>query len=221
MPIKERPILFRDQMVRAILSGAKTMTRRIVKPQYASQTVSWGCISGQGFGFIFGEHDKVVKCPYGKISDRLWVKEGVVQVGHERTGKNGQYLWPKVPTEFTEVTARHWFDRCCSYTADLKGSNDPIFIEPCGRLNKMFMPRWASRITLEIVGVKVERLQDISIEDSKAEGVMPLYAHEMANAGHGHDSRRLFRTLWDEINGPDSWTKNYWVWIVEFKRIEP
>ena len=230
--IKETSIMYVDEMVRAILEDRKTMTRRIVNPQpgpdidalhgndlrgrapYRIEDNETGNIIGWGFE---DDDGKIYRCKY-KTGERLWVREGVYQVGHERTGKNGQYLWPKVSRDFVEADARRWFDSCCNYTADMK-RNDPTWSEPGGRLNKMFMPRWASRITLEITDVKVERVQEISIEDSKSEGVMPLYAHEMANAGHGHDSRRLFQNLWDKINGQYSWDKSPWVWVVSFKRI--
>ncbi len=204
--------MFTDAMVNAIRDGRKTMTRRPVNPQpdgvYDSRR---GVVdkSSEAVGpawWSLGGVNGCPKCKYGGIGDVIWVKEGVIKIGHERTGKNGQYLWPKITPTFTEADARRWFDQSCLYTADMK-PNDPAWDEPHGTLNKMFMPRWAARIFLEITEIRVERLRTISNEDARAEGVMPGYAHEMTLAvptGHPYNAIPLFERLWNTINKPCS-----------------
>lgn len=108
------------------------------------------------------------------------------------------------------VPERFRHPRFCNYAADwLHG---PIRWTP-----SIHMPRWASRITLEITGVRVERLQDISEADLEAEGIQ-----ELIDKGVNHDGTPCgtYQVLWDSLNGPDSWAANPWVWIVEFKRVE-
>jgi len=221
-------MMFRDDLVRAILDGRKTQTRRPLRKQpecidhdvwmYEGKIYAGNEMSEHLFHNVYGTKGT----PYGSLYDRggdhIYVQEGAIKIGHERTGKNGQYLWPKLSDSFDEAAARRWFDQSCLYTLDLR-HDDPAYDEPHGKLNKMFMPRWASRITLEITDVRVERLAEISIDDSKAEGVMPLYAHECADAGHPHDSRRLFQQLWDSINGAGSFAKSPWVWAISFRRL--
>lgn len=195
--MRERPILFSAPMVRALLANQKTQTRRIIKPQYACKTVSWGCIAGHGFGFIFTGHDTVVKCPHGNTGDRLWVKEtwrpeqidadGQVRV----TYVDGiQDFYPPESWKMPKAAAR-------------------------GNVTSLFMPRWASRITLEITNVRVERLQAISDEDAKSEGVKG-FQNDDGSSRYADP----FRELWGKINGSGSWDANPWVWALTFKRSE-
>lgn len=227
--VKERPILFSGPMVRAILEGRKTQTRRAIATDW------WRCLDPED------DDDRasaIPQCPYGQPGERLWVREGARQLGHERTGRNGQYLWPKFDDP---EKGRRWFDQSCYYTADYKGEYED---EPQGTLNKLFMPRWASRLTLEITRVRVERLQDISAEDAVAEGLSRLtkdggrlwkFGIPDSDGLPGRDDfgwhwaewhvdpRVAFRALWDSIiaqRGP-AWATNPWVWAIDFRRIEP
>jgi hypothetical protein len=161
--VRERPILFHSDLG---LEDRKTQTRRLVKiPKWGQWPIeqdgdklictckSTGCLAD-------------IKPRY-RAGDVLYVAESVFQIGHERTGKNGQYLWPKFNDE---AVARRWFDSCCRYTADLM-SNELIWYEPHGLLNKLFMPPWAARTRLRIEEVRVQRVQEISEEDAIAEGL--------------------------------------------------
>ena len=234
---KERPMMFRPELVRAILDGRKTQTRRPVTVRNSERQASpdawpfdleraWKDTSFPelGFGeylhvpFRHPEEDWSQEtserwwCRW-KPGDHIYVQEGAIKIGHERTGRNGQYLWPKLSDTFTEEDARNWFDKSCLYTLDLQ-HDDPMYDEPHGTLNKMFMPRWASRITLEITGVRVERLNEISEADAIAEGC------QCAGVPASLTNRGAFAKLWESINGPDSWAANPWVWVIEFKRKE-
>ena len=205
MTTKERPILFRAPMVRALLDGSKTQTRRVVKSQptggwgfdgaYGRITSphhkkgKFGAFIQRGVGTDFPETDLIV-CPYGQPGDRLWVREAwSTHACFDRYA----------PSELTRIRSFHyWAD------GDLvTGKKRP----------SIHMPRWASRITLEITSVRVERLQDISRGDAMAEGC------PFPNMAQGDDPRQWYEQLWGEINGPDSWSANPWVWAIEFKRI--
>jgi len=210
MTTKERPILFSAPMVRALLDGSKTQTRRVVKPQPAK---GWAFEVPPVLGRITSPHPKkgrfgafichgvgtslpladLIPCPYGQPGDRLWVREAW------RTYRGNDATPPG------DLTTAHriWYeadDRCNAAAGKLRPS--------------MFMPRWASRITLEITSVRVERLQDINRGDAMAEGC------PFPNMAQGDDPRQWYEQLWREINGPDSWATNPWVWAIEFKRID-
>ncbi len=198
--MKERPILFSAPMVRALLAGTKTQTRRPVKTQ--------ACILGEEFpgprgadGFsraylMHRECDRKAMLdlsPYGQPGDRLWVREAWrAALAYELTPPRD--IPPGTPI---------------AYQADGAGTLPHINV---GKLRPgMFMPRWASRITLEITEVRVERLQDISEADAAAEGVTTDPACPAYDA---------YAALWDEINGAGAWEANPWVWAVSFKRIQ-
>jgi len=207
--MKERPILFSSSMVRALLDGRKTQTRRIVKKQISDihKFQGWiiestdkkrdGCASwGIGDGALV--YDLIVaKCPYGKQGDRLWVRE---------TFK--QYNW------------------IISYKADgnwISDFNDIDNFNPHENIKwkpSIHMPRSASRILLEITGVRVERLKDISEEDAMAEGVDGENEAAKIGAEWYEKPKRAYRRLWEQINGPGSWDLNPWVWVVEFRTLE-
>jgi hypothetical protein len=176
--MRERPILFSAPMVRALLAGTKTQTRRIVKG-----------------GIPFDDDFEIVASPYGDPGDRLWVRESHWWFKDEPDNSCGYYP-PKLTREDVE------------YRAD--GDDGRKVWRP-----SIHMPRWASRITLEVTGVRVERLQDISEADARAEGVEPN-AFERTADNYGSV---LYRRLWESINGPGSWDANPWVWVVEFRRI--
>lgn len=225
--VKERPILMKGEMVRAILEDRKTQTRRIVNPmppEHMDQALHVGAGSFEAVRrsglFRFAENETgdmwpngPLRCKYGVPGDRLWVRE--------------TWQGPLVPYDQAQELFKHseQFEspEFCEYRAD--GGPDPVFInadeeERYGWRHSIHMPRWASRITLEITDVRVERLQDISEEDALAEGV----AGEQEAAAAGLDwydkPRRAFRFLWQSINGTDSWDANPWVWVIEFRRVE-
>jgi hypothetical protein len=191
--VKERPILFRGEMARAILDGRKVQTRRIVKPQpedagfgrnavvcpYRTGT-QWPLAYYEMRGSCWNSSDPL-RCPYGQPGDRLWVRETWSQPGgqlrYRADGDRGSWdVWKWVPS--------------------------------------IHMPRWASRITLEIVSVRVERLWSISRGDAIAEG-----CPRRRDTG-GTSPVVWFHELWESINWKGSWSVNPWVWVIEFKRLE-
>jgi hypothetical protein len=223
MSTKERPILFSGPMVRAILQGRKTQTRRIVKGDPAT------VISN-----IRTRDEKVIipewwfsYCPYGQPGDRLWVRETFYQFGHWESvpgvkTKTGRMKWRFVAhNDFVLYDAPDEFRKGRHH----KDPATPAWHKRLGR----FMPRWASRITLEITGVRAERLNDISNEDCVAEGITAIgkgvrmpdgrYAQAGRYETKASTVRQLYSELWESINGPGSWGVNPWVWVVEFKRV--
>jgi len=225
--VKERPMIFNAEMVRAILDGRKTQTRRIMKPQPTPCTLQKGghwwpsnvfktmlhieeeLQNGKGgWGGLVGD-----ACPFGDVGDRIWVREAWARYNIDQDSHDMAYRatppedWPK------------------------EGRWRP----------SIHMPRWVSRITLEITGVRVERLNNISHEDAEREGihtevwdqtvVAKNYAAEdeffqFWSEGMPHYVemnelfRASFRSLWQSIYGAESWQANPWVWVIEFKRIE-
>ncbi len=222
MTTRERPILFSAPMVRAILAGIKSQTRRIVKPQPYVDGMGNFCWNGSNFGQDFkgprvqaiaspvpSSKTKRVHCPYGRPGDVLWVREAHWWYEDSHDPVTG-YFPPPLTIEDVEYRADGNSDRRCW--------RSPIH-----------MPRWASRIDLRITDVRVERLQDISPDDAKAEAA-PCYVCGNPMTGLGDDDcycfRRRpdatdFRNAWEFINGPGSWDANPWVWVVEFERIKP
>lgn len=198
---KERPILFSAPMVRAILEGRKTQTRRMVK--HVTSTTLGDCIDD--VDGLLSRLDIAPSnwevCPFGTLGDQLYVRETWQHSNH-----------PYGPA-----------DEGCDifYRADYW--DDPHGMDgeksPEGKYREwrpsIHMPRWASRILLEITGVRVERLQDISDADARAEGVSPDMDIRWQS---GDDTPRgMFGELWESINGPGSWDSNPWVWVIEFK----
>ncbi|WP_121411551.1 hypothetical protein [Pseudomonas aeruginosa] len=215
---RERPILFNDQMVRAILEGRKTVTRRIAKPV---KHPDLGNIYAPGALVLEHEPQHVVDraCPYGQPGDRLWVREawqGPLISDEEQAANQS---WWKDVTKFQDQAH-------CSYRAS--GDNNE-YVDPDGYFHckwkpSIHMPRWASRILLEITSVRVERLQDISEKQALAEGV-ELEGEGVCFAGApgtaSDTPEESFKLLWELINGAGSWKANPWVWVVEFKRVTP
>jgi len=210
--MKERPIIFSAPMVRAILAGTKTQTRRVVKPQppealpaYAPK-VYWPardrhmtCNDLDGAAYLQLERPSDYdgahvmrggfgfRCCYGQPGNRLWVRESFRDA---RAAMLGRVL----------------------YRAD--GENI------CGWKPSIHMPRHLSRITLEVTDVRVERLQDISVADAMAEGVVECNEN-LRGLEPCMEWRYAYEDLWDSINGPGSWDANPWVWVIEFKRVTP
>ena len=201
--MKERPILFSGPMVRAILEGTKTQTRRVMDRQPESK----GCIAqtpADELWYLWPcvRQNEVVdcfcKCRYGQPGDRLWVRETVALVpATAYRGSDGVQQTPN-PDDPTEVAI---------YRAGWDRSQPGTRWRP-----SIHMPRWASRITLEITGVRVERVQEISEAD--------MYAEGLDRAPYG-DPSAGFQVLWDEINGSRGygWASNPWVWVLEFQRV--
>ncbi|MBU9579574.1 hypothetical protein KTE26_14160 [Ralstonia mannitolilytica] len=191
---KERPILFSGAMVRAILDGRKTQTRRVAKLTF------------------WPRESDVLLCPFGRPGDRLWVREN----GWERPERT-----PKMMRDGADTWAPYYFD------ADGYSEQDKADFKAWGfkRRPSIHMPRTASRITLEITAVRVERLNDCSEEDARAEGITDGGCTQCGNPepcgcqNPSHDARESYVHLWEQINGAGSWHANPWVWVVEFKRL--
>ena len=205
--MRERPILFSGEMVRAILDGRKSQTRRLVvgPKRHGGGDVQWADRGDVGlhspapeenaprvFGALFRNSstgaDRLIACPYGQPGDRLWVRETWRNTS-DRTGE------PSHPPY--------------EYAVDYQG------VRNIGRWRpSIHMPRAASRITLEVTGARVERVQDISEDDAIAEGI------------DRDDSvfapRTAFSVLWQELNGGRGygWDRNPWVWVIEFRRVD-
>lgn len=217
--IKERPILFSAPLVRAILDGRKTVTRRVVNIQPRSRADIGSFGKGQPFIRNPDATKRNPGCPYGRPGDRLWVRE-TWYCDHFEVMR-GPYLKPddlNVSEAIDDGTLVYAADGLTPYEAD-----QPIW-KP-----SIHMPRWASRLLLEITDVRVERLQAISDKQALAEGVR-LYADHAALGDWYHvegketysaDPRKSFELLWSSINGPTAWDANPWVWVVEFKQVMP
>lgn len=211
--MRERPIIMGSESIKGILEGRKTHTRRVIVPQPDASVVGlvprvsyagnvlWGNLLGTGKYVELNDR----RCPYGQAGDRLWVKE----------------VWaldvPGCPNGL-------------SYNAD---HIDPRGDGPANPMKwrfPLFMPRWASRITLKITSVEAERLQDIAEEDAIAEGLYPWTSNE----GKVHyginradvwelDPRLTYKRLWNSLNAKRGypWASNPWVWDIGFERVEP
>lgn len=264
--MRERPILFSAPMIRAILAGQKTQTRRVVKPQPPSECSihymlgaeswlpenersplrhHWEAWGGKLFdvrpeGHLCGSH--TVRCPYGAPGEMLWVRES-----HQRFDKGScdQHVWYTSGRNDNAYVARTRpeIDQDAPWPRDAAGpAGGTVYGVP-----SIHMPRWASRILLEIVSVRVERLRDISEDDARCEGVDPpaterdehdwkicpqcggtgLHGALGANLGFMEvdcvdcdTHAKRFRHLWSSINGDAAWEANPWVWVVEFKRVQ-
>lgn len=219
--MKERPILFSGPMVCAILSGTKTQTRRLIKQQPEfNDSGCWYPVRPYGKGYQHSLHyaseghfrkgASADWCPYGQPGDRLWVRESfqILESFYDSwTGGTELDEW-KGPMPKAQAPGMH-----LSFAAD--GADSPAGDGPWRP--SIHMPRWASRITLEIVSVRVERLNDISEADALEEGI--TYNDIPNNGLDPMRARRWFRGLWEQINGAGSWDANPWVWVVEFRRL--
>ena len=213
---RERPILFSGAMVRAILDGSKTQTRRVCKPANGLSyvvAVQDPNERGQRPPYFtpgwFGDEDGEIQffCPYGQPGDRLWVREN----GWERTERT-----ERLACEGDDPWLPYYFD------ADGYTDQDVAYLKVWGfkRRPSIHMPRWASRILLEITDVRVERLQDISASDAKAEGIEQFDPSATAGLPACSAHRYAYEDLWKSINGPDLWNLNSWVWCIYFRRVE-
>lgn len=224
--MKERPIVFSAEMVRAILEGRKTMTRRPVKHRHLTNANELDEYFGGGtcedcdacFYTVPKDSTRIcVKCPYGVPGDRLWVKEAWRPKCMNCEDDDVRGGWYGVMPEYQADDAQgKWVEVDSAWWEKAYAEGD------YGRKwrNSRFMPRWASRILLEIVSVRVERVQDISPADTYAEGVGDCFCGGacavdcMIMGGH------KFAQLWNTIHAkkPESqWDANPWVWVIEFK----
>lgn len=223
--MKERPILFTGQMVRAILDGRKTETRRIVKPEPAYPN-AFDCLRREQSDvnqrvYIFQPNAQMAsdywKMPFVK-GDLLWVKEThfVEITGDFTYDVEGLKLSQWAPELIKEAIIHY------RATTELKNPDDWRW---CASIH---MPRWASRITLQVVSVHAERLQDITDEGAIAEGMDPEGSCRQDQYTDGSYARSytelsprdLYAELWDRINGEGSWALNPWVWVIKFERID-
>jgi len=203
--MKERPILFGGEMVRAILDGRKTQTRRVINPQPEWQLTAPRVVDGKWlFGSVAsGYAQDVWRCPYGQPGDHLWMRETWATPG------NFDHIKP------SELGASHFSSTELVYRATSEHGDAYYTWRP-----SIFMPRWASRITLEVTGVRAERVQEISEEDAKAEGVTAWHPRDPSIVFRPEGSyRNGFHQLWDSINAKRgyAWDSNPWVWVVEFE----
>lgn len=230
---KERPIIFSAPMVRAILDGRKTQARWIVKPQpefrqvytwkgtlvYDCSSRSW-CWGGKAHGRYPDEYEPslATMCPYGRPGDRLWVRETFCiesskEVAYEPPHDDGRPV-----RRHQDEAWGPWWEQPHYRATDPPPELEIGTGEPGVRWSpSVHMPRWASRIMLEITDVRVQRLQDIGAEEAEAEGVKVIGCALPV----GGDIRiAAFCRLWESINGSGSWDANRWVWAITFKRIE-
>lgn len=197
-----RPILFSGPMVRALLAGTKTQTRRIVKPPRAEPILDLGLIYSQS------PESALLYCPYGQRGDRLWVREthAAFVVG-DPSGTSPQCVAYKATCDE---------DGGFDY---VNGANEVMRLKVTKWTPSIHMPRWASRITLEITSIRVERLQSISEADAKKEGVEFGRITNVATGEIDSDAVEAFESLWESLNGPGSWDENPWGWVIEFKKV--
>ncbi|MGY2258173.1 hypothetical protein [Pseudomonas sp. SDO55104_S430] len=227
---KERPILFSAPMVRAILEGRKTVTRRALAggldPERLGETMTkaqWAKVNRE-LPVAFGP---AYFCPYGQPGDRLWVRE-TWYCDHFEV-QQGPYLQPADMHDLDQSREHGEL----VYAAD---GLAPYEQEQPTWKPSIHMPRWVSRILLEITDVRVERLQDISEQQAQAEGIVgvafrpddgwPICTGYMVGPDDGKSplqttAAKAFSELWSAINGVDSWSANPWVWVVEFKQVTP
>jgi hypothetical protein len=231
--MKERPILFSAQMVRAILAGRKTQTRRVIKNVLGNNCMVIQKPTRTRVGIETHVLDAAERglCPYGAVGDRLWVREAFAHVEHRAVayradglcgawcgdGGGGRLLMPH------------------GYIVEVEKTKGPSYglAKYGGRWKpSIHMPRWASRITLEVTALTVQRLWKVNDADAIAEGIQafpmqtssgtyPLYGTSIDQKEMGSSPRIAFEILWCDINGVKSWRDNPWVWVVTFKVLEP
>lgn len=229
--MRERPILFKDAMVKAILEGRKTQTRRIINPQPAlrlqpmrsltDDEVYWCHEDGRTEGAGTLEYSdgsirdlntmkvKSWKCPYAsRTVERLWVRESYSYI---------------TKAENEQFDRRHpdGYPVSMLYRADSVWDGMTKGDFPFNWSNSMFMPRWASRILLEVSEVRTQRLQDISYIEIRAEGV-GCPEHDFPSGFCMSECRSLratFRSLWESIHGKGSWDENPWLWVIRFHKL--
>lgn len=240
--MQERPILFSGEMVKAILAGRKTQTRRVIKDYPWTRPPYYFCGLRNGLGYPASEgatwagftckgyHSPCyVKCPYGKPNDLLWVREAWCPANSEngpvvcyRATYGRRYLVDECNPVDYSLYPTTGNDAWCAWAGDLESGTEGKW------RSSIFMPRWASRISLRIEDVRVERLQEISESDSIAEGLVSWPSTCRSATHYGltiadvweTDPRLTYKRLWNDINAKRgySWDSNPWVWVIEFRR---
>ncbi len=230
--MKERPILFKSEMVNAILAGRKTQTRRILKPKYSVATF-YDYLPNDEYPYYMRRQDAVWDsfktmaelagkyCPHGTIGDRLWVRETWADVNTEsgpgfafRAGGIHFCTDDAYPVDYSRYPGMQF----SMWYGDLERGEDGHNWRP-----SIFMPRWASRLTLEITEVRVQRLQDITEADILAEGVTVDLAAKMTGTPWSDlpTLHHAWAALWDHINYEKApYESNPYVWALTFRRTE-
>lgn len=224
--MKERGMIFNGEMVRALLDGRKTQTRRIIKDCTvgSDQISKFIQIEKKFIGCYPEDVPELIRecCPYGVPGDRIWVRETF----------QGPLVHEELFEEYSAYPEKFETPEYCEYAAD--GGVRPEYCDLDDNLRhgwrpSIHMPRWASRILLEITNVRVERLNAISEEDAEAEGIDMEALYDSQDcydciADHNMTGRPTvtgaFKYLWESIYGEDGWKSNPWVWVIEFKRVE-
>ncbi|HDY8750967.1 MULTISPECIES: hypothetical protein [Klebsiella pneumoniae complex] len=245
--MKERGMIFNSEMVRAILDGRKTQTRRIMKVQPESNQLGLLLITDSTKHSDIGKYhwaesnatgnhvrSKLFSSPFGAVGERIWVRETWATLGNE----DGCYVdWEDNLCKGDERSAARIYRASCEQRPGdygLWSIPDDAYWKPHTKEHKfegawrpsIHMPCWASRILLEITDVRVERLNAISEEDARAEGIIDggcLNCGEPEPCGCANpepDATDAFAYLWQSIYGQDNWNANPWVWVIEFKRVE-
>ncbi|MCK6822441.1 morphogenetic protein [Enterobacter kobei] len=196
--MKERGMIFNGEMVRAILDGRKTQTRRIIKPQPVMYE------PGQSI-HVSDMINDALRCPFGQVGNRIWVREAF----------QGPLVSEELLEEYRAYPEKFENPEYCEYAAD--GGPRPEYCDLDDNLRhgwrpSIHMPRWASRLILEITGVRVERLQAITLGDICKEIGCGLYDFRPATYGF-----QVWEDLWKSIYGEENWQANPWVWVIEFK----
>lgn len=217
--MRERGIIFNAEMVRAVLEGRKTQTRRVIKdcpavqdgwyPDRYNNSDEWTFWGARGSSDAGRCTLPFVKCPFGEVGDRLWVRETwIPDAPRDGTWADVSFYGCK-GSPLSMIPKRYRKPEHCIHRASWDGS------EMVGWTPSIHMPRWASRITLEITGVRVERLYAITLGDICKEFGCGLYDFRPATYGF-----QAWEELWKSIYGEESWQANPWVWVIEFKRVE-
>lgn len=209
--LKERGIIMTASSVQSILAGRKTQTRRVANPQPHAGVRE----NPFGPGLEDG-HGRPIRMPW-KV-DRLWVREAFTlgMIPPELEGAPQLRRGPVIEERPGDTPGAFpdW-----RWAALYDGDEDPGgWFTKYARRSPLFMPRWASRMTLEVTALNLQRLDIITEADAWAEGVQPRSG---SVTRHEHEGRDLYRALWESIHGPESWNPDLWVWRIEFKAITP
>lgn len=220
--MKERPIIFDGESVQAILEGCKTQTRRVIKPQ--PNTIRWCPIqNSRRYDGWEDAHGKPYPCPYGKPGDRLWGREtwnALVPATVCFGPGEDDWDWEAIEADYIPKEHPSSYGGSIYYRAN--NTNQCQWWRP-----SIFMPRWASRINLEVVNIRVEWLQDISEQDAVAEGwsggeAARFTATRLEHSASGLQAQEWFTRQWNLINAKRGygWNTNPLVWVIEFKILE-
>lgn len=234
--MKERPILFNAEMVKAILSGRKTQTRRVMKDQPEVIPPEDECgVPGYWIPCHAGKtmvrnEMMTIACPLGMRGDQLWVREAFRMAKSLDTHSPREVADLSLSAGYKNPWAPIQFEADGGRAGKWTEFDTPPVVTEAGKLRpSLHMPRWASRIQLEITNVGVQRLQDISSGDAVREGICQLPASgrycinpgDQYFGGASHSATEVYSWLWESIYGEGSWQANPWVWVIEFKRVAP